>query len=308
MTGFPDACAREFACSRLQNGPMEQTAMTARPSSSRVPWLAWTFAVAAMIAIAVGTVARGFLGEDWFFNADNVADSLPLAMPFLVAAGVTLGVDRWSLGRTWLVVGGWLLALHGVLDVAFEVQLASIMRGGAVPAIDPWSVAQRLISGASLALGFAALAIGMWSSSVDWWRRIPSWTLVVVGVVAAATVAGLLTTNFAAAAGRSALTPEVVAIVLLGGAFVAATGALAIASLRAAPRSRPIPEVLIAAGAAIYGLNRGLAWWMFGILPPDSGLLWVTDASIADAALLAIAIGFASGALFDPAEDDRLSA
>ena len=277
--------------------------MSARPASRDVPWQVWAFAAAAILAIAVGTVARGFLGQDWFFNADNVADSLPLALPFLVAAGVMLGADRWAPGQTWLLAGAWLLALHGLLGVVFELQVASITNDGAISATDPWPVVNGLLDGSSHALGFSALAIGMWRSSSNEWRRVPAWAAFVVAAVTAVTVAGLLATNLAVVAQAQVPTPYVVASVVLYAAFVAAAAALAIAALRATPPTRPFPELLIAAGAAIYGINRGLAWWLSGVLPPDSGLHRLTFTDIADAALLAVAIGFASGALFRPAED-----
>jgi hypothetical protein len=267
------------------------------------------FAVAAIVAIAVGTFARGVFGPDWFFNADNLADSLPLALPFLVAAGVMLGMNRWSPGRTWFVIGAWLLALHGALGVLLALQLASIMSDGAFSVPAPWPAAQGWVNGAAQALGFGALAVGMWRAPADGWRRRARWAALIIGVATALTVAGLMYVNLAALVVTHALTPEWVLIVVLGGLFVAAAGAFAVACLRAAPRSMPFPELLIAAGAVIYGLNRGLAWWLFGVVPPDSALVWLTDSSIANAALLAVAVGFGSAAFFgEPPEVDRVSA
>ena len=279
--------------------------MTGEALPAPVRWEAWVFAAAGVLAIAVGTVARGFFGQDWFFTADNLADSLRLALPFLVAAGVMLGVNRWEPGRSWLVTGAWLLAFHGVLDVALELQLAAMANDADVfAATEPWMIARGVLNGVAQALGFAALAIGMWRSPVREWQRIPRWMAVIVAVAMGVAVAGLLAVNFAVASAADVLTPPVFAVVVLGGAFVAATGALAIAGLRAAPRNRPTPELLIAAGAAIYGLNRGFALWLFGILPPDNGLLRLAYTDIADVALLAVAVGFASGALFFERPDD----
>jgi hypothetical protein len=281
--------------------------MTDRAWPATVPWQAWVCVAAGVLAIAVGTVARGFLGSEWFFTADNVADSLPLALPFLVAAGVMLGVNRWADGRRWLVVGAWLLALHGVLDVALELQLASIMSDPAtVAASEPLLVARSLLNWASHALGFGALAAGLWRSSAGDWRRLTRWAAAIVALMIGIAVAGLFAVNLAVAA--SLLTPPVVAVVVLGGAGFAAAGALAIAALRAAPRSGAIPELLIAAGAGIYGLNRGFAWALFGILPPDSGLLRLAYTDIGDGALLALAIGFGSGAFFGRPDDDEVTA
>ena len=70
-----------------------------------------------VLAVGIGTVANGFFGQEWYFNADNVVDALPLALPFLVSAGVVAGQDRWPAGRTWLTAGAWLLAAAGALAV-----------------------------------------------------------------------------------------------------------------------------------------------------------------------------------------------
>ena len=204
------------------------------------------FAATAIVAIAVGTFARGFFGQDWYFNADNVADSLPLALPFLVAAGVMLGVDRWSPGRTWFVIGAWLLALHGVLDVLLELQFASIMSDGTAGVPSPWPAAQSWLHRAAQALGFGALAVGMWLAPADGWRGLPRWGALVIAIATVLTVAGLVYVNLAALVATHALTPEWVLIVVLGGLFVVAAAAFAVACLRAAPRGMPLPELVIA--------------------------------------------------------------
>ena len=281
------------------------------PRSTQVPWQPWMLAVAAMIAIALGTVARGYFGLDWFFNTDNLTDSLPLALPFLVAAGVMVGVNRWTPGRTWLLAGAWLLALHGVLDVSFELQLASLMTDGQAfgwAAAEPWLTARYVLNGASQTFAFGALAIGMLRSPAAKWSRTRRWVAALIAVAVGATATGLLVVNLTVPVTAPGRTPVLLIGLVLYSGFVAAAGALAIAGLRAAPRRLPIPELLIAASAAIYAINRGLAWWLLGIVPPDSALLWTTNARFADAALLALAVGFGSGALFGTPEDGQVSA
>ena len=46
-----------------------------------------------------------------------------------------------------------------------------------------------------------------------------------------------------------------------------ASGALAVAAMRAVPQRRPLPELLIAAGAACATIARGVAWWLFYLEP-----------------------------------------
>ena len=266
-------------------------------------WEAWSFVAAAILAVAVGTFARGFVGQEWFFTTDNLAHSLPLAPPFLVAAGVVVGVDRWSPGRSWLLAGAWLLALHGALQVILEVQFASIINSaGDVAAAKPWILARGVLSGASHALGFGALAAGMWRSRIGEWRGIRRVTAIGLAAVTGLMAVGPLSTSIMGPA--AALAPLDALGFGLTGLGVLAAGALAIAGLLAAPKRAPIPELLIAAGAAIYVVGPGLAWWAFAIVPPDAiSLLVLTNVGVATAALLAIAIGFGSGAYFGSAED-----
>jgi hypothetical protein len=277
--------------------------MTARVSPMAWRWEAWSFVAAAILAVAVGTFARGFVGQEWFFTTDNLAHSLPLAPPFLVAAGVVVGVDRWSPGRSWLLAGAWLLALHGALQVILEVQFASIINSaGDVAAAKPWILARGVLSGASHALGFGALAAGMWRSRIGEWRGIRRVTAIGLAAVTGLMAVGPLSTSIMGPA--AALAPLDALGFGLTGLGVLAAGALAIAGLLAAPKRAPIPELLIAAGAAIYVVGPGLAWWAFAIVPPDAiSLLVLTNVGVATAALLAIAIGFGSGAYFGSAED-----
>jgi hypothetical protein len=271
-----------------------------RPDTLRMA--AWISATAAILAIAVGTVARGFLGQDWFFTTDNLADSLPLALPFLVATGVVIGVDRWRAGRSWLLAGAWLLALDGALNVIFEIQLAAIMSDAtSLETAEPWLVAGGVLRGTSLALGFAALAAGIWVSRVA--EPGAGWRVAAVGLAVATAVLAVGPLAATIVGPTAPLSPTVVLSLVLSGAGVAAAGALGVAGLLAASRRAPVPELLIAAGAAAYALNRGLAWWWFALMPQESLLIWLTDLQIANVGLIAIAIGFALGVYFGSPED-----
>ena len=166
-----------------------------------------------------------------------------------------------------------------------------------------WFPTVGIFLGASSAIGFSALAIGIWRS-VPWrWSGIRAAAAVGVGLVAALAAAGPVVTTTLTLDGDP-LTPYLLTTGLTT-ASIAATGALAVAAIRAAPSRTPLPELLIAAGAAINAVIHGGWWWLLGTTGPDGiGSFWLTLANpLSHATLLAIALGFAAGALFWPTED-----
>jgi len=278
----------------LQNGPMTPRA-TPPTTRSQI----WVFVIAAGLAVGIGTVANGFFGQEWYFNADNVVDALPLALPFLVSAGVVAGQDRWPAGRTWLTAGAWLLAAAGALAVVLQVQFAFIGNddGGFLDA-QPWFFIRALVSAFAELLGFASLAAGLWLARPAEWRVRPAVMIGIAAVIAIAAAGPI------AALGVSAivLTDP---IVILGQVPISlglfASGALAVAAVRAVPAVRPIPELLIASGAACATIAMGVSWWVFYLEPSFETFAWLSAAS--SAGLLVLGAGFWSGTLFWPADD-----
>ncbi len=274
-----------------------------RPTSVR--WEAWALLTAAAVAVAVGTIARGMVGvTEWVFNADNLADSLPLALPFLVGAGVMVGAGRWAAGRQSLVIGAVLVALSGAMAVALDVVFTLMTTGQGLGDTSWWLPAFGILLAASSTIGFSALAIGIWRSGSRAWGGLRAAAALGVALVAALAAAGPLVTTALSLQGNP-VSPYLVTIGLTS-ASVAATGALAIACIRAAPTRTPLPELLIAAGATIHAVVHGGWWWLLlGSMGPDGSVVdWLTLVEpVGNAALLAMAAGFASGALFWPAED-----
>jgi hypothetical protein len=281
--------------------------MTARAMYTAQRSQVWAFAAAGLIAIIIGTVANGFFGRDWFFNADNVVDALPLALPFLVAAGVVAGQDRWDAGRTWLVAGAWLLVLDGALAVLLEIQVALLENDvNAFQGAEPWFVVRGIASALAQIGGFASLAAGLWLTRPTEWgviqRRVAIGLAAVLAVAAIGPFAAL---NLIPSIPDSS-DPNLV-IVLLGQVTftfgLLALGALAVAGVRAAPPLRPFPELLIATGAAASTIATGFTWWAF-YTSPDFNVFAALSA-VAQIGLLVVAAGFWSGAMFWPADDDR---
>ena len=226
--------------------------------------------------------------------------AIPLALPFVVAAGVIAGQDRWPAGRTWLTAGAWLLAIGGALAVVFEVQVAFVENDVAgIFDVQPWWVARAVVDALAELLGFASLAIGLWLSRPTERGGIHPALMIGIAVVIAIAAAGPF-----AALGVSAI---VLAdpILILGQVPISlglfASGALAVAAMRAVPPRRPMPELLIAAGAACTTIARGVTWWLFYLEPSFETFALLSSA--ASAGLLVLGAGFWSGTLFWPADD-----
>jgi hypothetical protein len=279
--------------------------MTARANPSTGRWQLWAFLVAAPVAVIVGTIANGLFGDQWFFNADNVVDALPLAVPFLIGVGVITGQDRWRSGRSWLVAGAWLLALDGALAVLLEIEVAMFMNDLApVPNQSPWSILRGFATQFAQILGFASLAAGLWLTRPTRWGGTRRAVWIALAVVLAVAAAGpFAAVNLASSLGDPG--DPSLALVMLGQVTFAlgllALAALAVAAVRAAPPLRPLPELIIGAGAAVSTLAAGTAWWAFYTAPDITALGALL--AVAQLGLLVVAAGFASGALFWPAEE-----
>jgi hypothetical protein len=228
-------------------------------------------------------------------------------VPFLVAAAVIAGQDRWPAGRTWLIAGAWLLAIDGALAVILERQVALLENDvDAFQDAEPWFVVRGIASAFAQIGGFASLAAGLWLTRPTEWGGIQRGVAVGLAVVLAVAAAG----PFAAVN----LIPSIpdssdlnLVIVLLGQVTftlgLLALGALAIAGVRAAQPLRQFPELLIASGAAVSTIATGITWWAFYTAPDLA--VFATLSAVAQVGLLVVAGGFWSGALSWPADDDR---
>lgn len=272
-----------------------------------VRWEAWAMLAGAVAAVAAGTYARGVIGTDWIFTTDNLARSAPLAIPFLIAAGVFVGAGRWPAAGRWLAIGAVLVAVGGAMSAVAEVAFALGAASGELGDMTGWLFATGTLYGAAPAIGFSALAIGLWRSASGAWDTARTVAAVGAGVVTLLAAAGpIVTTALAGVRFDVEVSLQSLLGVALTSATIAAVGALAIGALRAAPTRAPLPELLIAAGAivhaAVLGAMHWVSWAFIDVQSTAFAVLGVTG-PLGVVATLVLAAGFASGALFWPAED-----
>jgi hypothetical protein len=283
---------------------MEDHGASAVTRPITVRWEAWALLAAAAGAVAVGTIVRGFIGSDWFFNTDNLANSAPLALPFLIAAGVVIGAGRWPGAGRELGVGAILLACSGVLTAVTGVLLAMVTTSGGLVDLNDVFLPLGIVTATALTFGYAALAIALWDSAPGELGAGRTMAAIGVGIVTLAAAAGPLVTT-----ATTTFVGDGFAVYLLGAgmtsASVAALGALAVAAVLAIPNRTPVPELLIAAGATLDAVIDGGTWWLLATMQGDGPAfeLLTFAQPVGNVASLVLAAGFASGALFWPVED-----
>ena len=269
-----------------------------------IPRAAWALAAAAAVAIAIGTLARGFIGSEWHYDSNLVVESLPSAMPFILAAAVVTGAFRWPATRGWLLIGAALLVLRGILEVGADWWIAGFPNRVPMEQSElERAVLYVRFVGSELALiaAFATLAIALWRSTSrqpPWgtWRRLGIIAAAALGVAAAAGAAMLGSTAIAISADQ--LTEAV--YWLLEGLGLAAAAALAVAALASVPDRHGLPELIIATGATIFTVSSGGTDWLLAIIglatvSPDA-LLTLSRGAMAGP--LVVAVGFAATQIF----------
>jgi hypothetical protein len=257
----------------------------------------WVMLAAAVAAIVIGTVARGFSNVAWDITANSLMASLGGSLPFLVAAGVFFGIDGWPTGHRLLAAGAWLLAIHGAISVAVQAAFVGPLGGGGPEGVQPWLPIGATVGSFAVALAFAALAVALWRMpAADGNGRLAIAIGVMLGIASLAPLAGFL------AFGQPAYPQWGLELVRPTLALLATAG-LAVAATRRIDRTARLREPLIALGAAVSVLAAGFFWFMVsGLFDPASA----TDAlgierPFSVLGTLSMAAGFAAAAL--PASD-----
>lgn len=268
-----------------------------------IPRTAWALLAVAAIVVVIGSVVRGFIGAELFWDANLIIEALPPALPILIAAAVIAGAFRWPSSRAWLVAGASLLVVRGALAVTGDAWIASWSNGGGAPpgeAEQMLLIAIAAIRELALVAAFCALAVGLWrggrwGGEATGWRRVALLAPSVAGAVALAGVG-----MYVAAVLQSTLVrpPIEVAywVLLIGNALGGI--ALAVAATVAIPDRHRLPEVTIAAGASLWLLSTGGINLLMAFPDPGAFDLIRVFSSGLVIGPLGIAAGFALARLF----------
>ena len=283
------------------------------PARRSVRWPAWLLLAGAVGALAVAMAPDWYeiTGPYFLVDGDMLVGWLRAVAPFLVAASVVLGADRWAAGRSSLHLGAAFLGAFALLSLASDAWWALFETNPDEFArldVQPWLTARGLAAAVTFVAGYLLLARGMWQSNehrpIGARRAAVAGAIGLLGLASAAIGIGTLAlVNWDPPTPQS-LAWVIIAIGVLTPVGFAAVAALGAAAVRALPRRGRLPEALIALGAGL--ACAGLAWeWSFpAIVPqPDLGfealeLLWFTARLLTALGFLAMIAGFAAGRFF----------
>jgi hypothetical protein len=289
-----------------------------RDASRPLPWTVW-----ALLAGAAGQLVVKVL-PDWYsvfgpyFLVDGgmVIGWIRAVAPFLLAASVIVGADRWPAGRRFLHAGAGALAVFAVLSLVDNAWWAVWeMNPGEIPsALQPWLTARGIGAGLALLAAYGVMAIGLWVAGTH--RSVGSVRLLMMACIGALALAGTAVglwqlTLFRMPDGGVVTAVAVVAYGVLTPLSFAALGAVGIAAIRAMPERGATPEVLIAAGATLAVTGLGWLWSVWAVIPPQD-LAFETAELLSSVLGLAVVIGmvamvsgFVAGALAPrPTDED----
>ena len=201
------------------------------------------------------------------FPVARLVSVLTAVTPFLMAAGVLVGTRRWPSARLWLIVAAAAFVLRGLLDAGFDAWLYWWQTTIVVPdaGLDWLLIARALVVAALSVVAPALLAVGLWigfrsSSRGSRGRRLSMGVLALLGLLATAGSLSLTLIVRGQALGMPATYWAFYAITAL---TAPAFSALAISAVRALRAPDSLPELLIAAGAAVVVAATGWLDWLF---------------------------------------------
>ena len=277
----------------------------------RIPVLAWVLVAAAAAQVGIWAALNWYrvFGPYLILRFEDFSSIVTGVAPFLLAAAVLIGAARWPAGRRWLYAGAAVLALHGVMRTLTDAWWAWRMSDPVAPEgpLQVALVAANLVAVAAVALAPLCLAAGL--GRVDPIRRASPLVvgfIVAVGLAAAAAGLGLgvreITWAFELQSDEAAFIALGVAYRLLLTIGGVALAVLALAALRSLPPAGGVPEVLIAAGAAVAaaGLTiNSAAQALLSIEAQSANLTWVWTLPWAVEAIgkIVLIAGFAAAGL-----------
>lgn len=267
-----------------------------RGRSRSLPWTVWALLGGAFVNLLVQLLPDWYsvFGPYFLADGDMVIGWIRAVAPFLLAASVIVGADRWPAGRRHLRFAAGALAMFAVLSLVHDAWWAVWeMNPGEIPAtVQPWLIAREVGAGVVVLVAYGLMALGLWLGSARPLSRGRLLTMAGIGALAlAVTAVGLWTlTLYRAPDGGTLTAATVIASGVLTPLGFVALGAVGIAAIRAMPEQESVPELLIAVGATL--AMAGAAWsWSFWALIPQPDVAPEVVALLASVPGAAVAIG-----------------
>jgi hypothetical protein len=253
------------------------------PSRS-IPWPVWALLVGALVQLGVQVAPDSYqvFGPYFLVDGSMLVSWLQSITPFLLAAAVVLGADRWPAGRRALLVAAAALAVVGALRLALDAWWAlwETAPGPIPPETTPWLTFGWI--GASLAapVAYGLMAAGIWTARPDRPAGI-----VRVALSVAIGLAGLVATGAGLWVVAQTLELRGTADGLWVGSLTslawtasfAALAVVAVVAVRIVRSVDPLPEVLIGGGAVVTMIASAWTWSYPQIAPTQA---WEEEAIV----------------------------
>ncbi len=251
--------------------------------SRTIPWQVWALLVGAIVQLGVQIAPDSYqvFGPYFLVDGEMVVGWLQSIPPFMLAAAVVLGADRWPAGRRTLLISAAVLGLFAVLRLGSDIWWAVWEASGHTwDPSPPWLLGGLVATSLFFMIGHVLLAAGLWAARSDRpTDRAQAAVMVTIGFV------GIIAVGVAlwVAARTLALAPAdhlvyATTVPLLTAAGLAALALVAVAAVLVAPRAGGTPEVLIAAGAVIAMAASAWSWSFPNLVPlqevPEQAFVW----------------------------------
>jgi len=286
----------------------------ARAAIQPLPRASLLLLAAAVMHMVIGFATQQMTSGYLDLAPGRLVFELRDAMPFVLAAALVAGWDRWPAGRGWLVAAAIAFAGAATLRAAAQLWFGLSWPPEAPPSSSASVSAELLPVLAAIALPFGPLlaAIGLWRA-----RQPTRWSrsrLTMLGVaVVVATV--ILVVRVLLAIRYLGMQSDLLVYEPFSGGFLLAIvgstvgggmlAVLGVAALWAAPRHYLVPEALITVGAlaaAVASISAELG--LIAVSQETFGFEWIGWTAYAELlGLLVVALGFLSARISVPGEN-----
>ena len=280
------------------------------PGSRAIPWPVWALLAGAIVQLGVQIAPDSYqvFGPYLLVDGRMLVGWLQSITPFLLAAAVVLGADRWPAGRRALLVAAAALAVVGLLRLALDAwwTLWETAPGPIPPETTPWLTFGWTVAGLAAPVAYGLMAAGLWTAR----PARPAGAARMASIIAIG-LAGLIATGAGLLVVAQTLERRGTADGLWVGSLTATAwaagfamlAALAVAAVRIARPVNALPEVLIAGGALVTMIASAWTWSYPQIAPTqaweDEAIVWAftIPSVLVLVGTLAIIAGFGLAAL-----------